>query len=83
MTLIAADTKYVVVGLGLTGVSCVRYLVSRGKHVSVIDSREKPHGLDAFKTEFPTISVYCGGWNQTVLSSADVLVMSPGVALST
>ncbi|WP_196157046.1 UDP-N-acetylmuramoyl-L-alanine--D-glutamate ligase [Reinekea sp. G2M2-21] len=83
MTLIAADTKYVVVGLGLTGVSCVRYLVSRGKHVSVIDSREKPHGLDAFKTEFPTIDVHCGDFSPAVLSSADVLVMSPGVALNT
>jgi len=83
MTIIAADNKYVVVGLGMTGVSCVRYLQSRNKHVMVVDSRERPPGLDSFKSLYPDVNVYCGGFDQSVLNAANVLVMSPGVPLHT
>lgn len=83
MNLIAADTHYLVVGLGLTGLSCVRYLAAQGKLVSVIDSRACPPGLDALSQTYPDVSVYLDGFDADVLASADVLVMSPGVALST
>src|ERR1700722_3588256 len=35
----------VVVGLGKTGASCIRYLVKRGDRVSATDSRRTPPGL--------------------------------------
>lgn len=81
MSMIAADKKYLVVGLGLTGVSCVRYLQRQGKFVEVIDSRDEPPGLDAFVREFPAIKVHLG-LSADVLSTADILVMSPGVPLA-
>lgn len=83
MNLIVADKHYLVVGLGLTGQSCVRYLVAQGKHVSAIDSRETPPGLDKLKAECSQVSFYCGSFDANVLASANVLVMSPGVALAT
>ncbi|WP_320823451.1 UDP-N-acetylmuramoyl-L-alanine--D-glutamate ligase [Reinekea sp.] len=83
MTLIGADTKYLVVGLGLTGLSCVRYLMARGKWVSVTDSRVNPPNLTEVKTQFPDLDVQVGGFNSEIFAQADVLVMSPGVALRT
>lgn len=83
MHIIAADTKYIVVGLGVTGLSCVRYLVCAGKQVAVCDSRENPPGLDILREEFPNIAVHVGSFDVDLLSSADFLVMSPGIALAT
>lgn len=83
MKTIATDKKYLVVGLGLTGVSCVRYLLSKGKDVSVIDSRSAPPSLTKFKEEFPDVDVFLGFEHEEVFNSADVLVMSPGVPLRT
>ncbi|MFQ3231691.1 UDP-N-acetylmuramoyl-L-alanine--D-glutamate ligase [Reinekea sp.] len=83
MTLIAADKHYCVVGLGLTGMSCVRYLAARGKSFSVIDSRINPPGLSEMQLEFPQIEVITGGFNEDFLARATTLVMSPGVALAT
>lgn len=83
MALIAADTHYLVVGLGATGLSCVRFLVAQGKYCSVIDSRQTPPGLAALRADFPHIEVMLGGFDARVMASVDVLVMSPGVPLST
>ena len=83
MKLITADTKYIVVGLGVTGFSCVRYLRSAGKQVEVCDSRQKPPNLHNLQSEFPDVPVRLGDWDSEYLSTADVLVMSPGVPLAT
>lgn len=83
MTIIAADTHYIVVGLGATGLSCVRYLVSCGKKVSVMDSRQTPPNASVVNREFPDVQCFFGGFDSEILSSAQYLVMSPGVALLT
>ncbi|WP_320821872.1 UDP-N-acetylmuramoyl-L-alanine--D-glutamate ligase [Reinekea sp.] len=83
MTLIGADTKYLVVGLGLTGLSCVRFLTARGKWVAVTDSRPNPPNLGEVQNQFPDMEVQVGGFSREMFVQADVLVMSPGVALRT
>ncbi|MDN3650528.1 UDP-N-acetylmuramoyl-L-alanine--D-glutamate ligase [Reinekea marina] len=83
MSLIAADKHYCVVGLGMTGVSCVRYLAARGKSFSVIDSRQNPPGLDEITRDFPDVTVLTGRFDEAFLARANTLVMSPGVALAT
>ncbi|MGD9407778.1 MAG: hypothetical protein PVG05_06765, partial [Gammaproteobacteria bacterium] len=35
----------VVLGLGVTGLSCLRYLSGRGSRLLVADSREQPPGM--------------------------------------
>ena len=73
----------VVVGLGATGLSCVRYLVSQNQPCMVVDSRDNPPGLDQLRKEYPQVKVELGGFNETSLSQAKELMMSPGVSLQT
>lgn len=83
MKAIITDRKVVVVGLGKTGLSCVRYLCSLGKHVIVMDTREEPPGLDVLECDYPNIQKVLGRLDASILSSADEIVLSPGVPLST
>ena len=74
--------KVLVVGLGKTGLSCARFLLKQGFEVAVIDSREKPPGLDAVREELPELPLFLGHFNHPAVHSADSLVVSPGVPLS-
>ncbi|WP_250656831.1 UDP-N-acetylmuramoyl-L-alanine--D-glutamate ligase [Alkalimarinus coralli] len=82
MSLIATDNISIVVGLGITGLSCVRYLLSKGHRVIVVDSRDNPPALDAFKAEYPDVPVCLGPFDAELLSSATQLFVSPGVAIA-
>lgn len=79
--LIAKDNYRVVVGLGMTGLSCARYLSAKKLPFSVVDSRLNPPGLDEFKAEFPDVSLALGEISDETLQGANELVVSPGVAL--
>ena len=81
MQLIATDNKQVVIGLGVTGLSCARYLAANNRSFSVVDSRDNPPGLAAFKTEFPDITLTLGEITEASLADAAELVVSPGVAI--
>jgi UDP-N-acetylmuramoylalanine--D-glutamate ligase len=72
---------YLVVGLGATGLSCVRYLLSQNQFVIVADSRENPPKLAEFKAAFPHIEMHLGKFSQAVFDQADTLIVSPGVSL--
>lgn len=80
-TLLSEHQSAVVVGLGLTGFSCVRYLLARGLHVSVTDSRKVTDYTEQLKTEYPQVDLYLGDLNQHVLNNAGLVVVSPGVPL--
>ncbi len=82
MQLIASDKKQIVVGIGKTGVSCVRYLLRQGANVEVADTRRQPPGLAEFKSEFPDIPLRLGSLDADYLCSADSLVVSPGVSIA-
>jgi len=75
--------RVLVVGLGDTGLSCVRFLHARGVELAVTDSRLAPPGLAVLQQEFPDIGVFVGGFNQEAIDRADVLLLSPGVSLQT
>lgn len=72
----------VIVGLGKTGLSCVRHLVARGESVSVVDSRQAPPMLETLQREYPGVPVHLGGFDARILRQAGRLVMSPGVPLA-
>jgi len=74
--------RALVVGLGITGLSCVRHLVAQDYDVRVVDSRSEPPRLDALKQEFPQVPARCGEFAQTAFEGIDLLVVSPGVAVS-
>ncbi|MEE9452325.1 MAG: UDP-N-acetylmuramoyl-L-alanine--D-glutamate ligase [Gammaproteobacteria bacterium] len=71
----------IVVGLGKTGVSCVRFLVDKGFHVAAVDSRAHPPGLSEFQQTFPQVNISLGNFDIDFLSQADYLVVSPGLSL--
>jgi len=79
--LIATDNRKVVVGLGLTGLSCARYFARKKQSFSMVDSRQQPPGLDDFKNEFPDVPLWLGAISDESLQGAGQLVVSPGVAL--
>ncbi|MBK1721723.1 UDP-N-acetylmuramoyl-L-alanine--D-glutamate ligase [Thiocystis violacea] len=76
------QAKTLVVGLGKTGLSCVRYLRSRGVLAAVTDSRERPPGLDALQADLPEVAVFVGGFEPEVFEAASELVVSPGVPIA-
>lgn len=71
--------SYLIIGLGQTGLSCVRFLVKQGYTVAVMDTREHPPGLATLQTEYPEVIVHVGGLDSHWLQQADVIVISPGV----
>lgn len=74
---------HVVIGLGTTGLSCVRFLTNRKHSVVVMDTRDAPPNLDKFHQQFPNISVYTGkNWPEEILNQATMLVVSPGVSVA-
>jgi len=71
----------IVVGLGKTGFSCVRYLAAQGADFMVVDTRQQPPYLAQLKQQFPDIAVRLGELDAALLSDAERLIMSPGLAL--
>jgi UDP-N-acetylmuramoylalanine--D-glutamate ligase len=71
----------VVVGLGKTGASCVRYLVKRGERVSATDTRRVPPGLEELGELLGSVELRLGGFDLSLLDGASRVLMSPGVSL--
>ena len=71
----------VVVGLGKTGLSCVRYLSKQGLNIAVTDSRLEPSELISFNKEFTSVPAYLGEISENILLAADQIILSPGVSL--
>jgi len=80
--LIASDQRYLVVGLGETGVSVVSHLRAQGKTVAVVDTRERPPNAAWLSEAFPEVPLYCESVPQDCFDSSVTWVVSPGIALS-
>jgi len=72
----------VVVGLGKTGASCVRFLAQRGVPVRATDSRLAPPGLAALGELAGRLDLRLGGFDLSLLDGASRLLVSPGVSLA-
>lgn len=70
-----------VVGLGVTGLSVVRYLSREEIQIVVVDSRMEPPGLEVLKAEFPDVSLCLGVFDEAVFMGASKIIISPGVSL--
>lgn len=81
MALITTDRRTLVVGLGQTGLSCVRYCHAQGRDFAVVDSRANPPGLVALKAEFPQVSFQGGPFNAEQFMGFNELLVSPGISL--
>ena len=68
-----------IIGLGVTGTSCVRYLHDTDE-LSVVDTRVDPPGLALIRLEFPDVALSLGA-RQHDFTDVDRIVVSPGVSL--
>jgi len=71
-----------VVGLGKTGLSVVRYLRALGEAVIVVDSRDIPPGLNILKSDYDDVELHTGTFDVSLFVHAHRIIVSPGVALA-
>jgi UDP-N-acetylmuramoylalanine--D-glutamate ligase len=72
--------KVVIVGLGITGLSCVNYFLAQNVIPKVIDTRLSPSGLEQLDKR---VVYHLGELNIDWLLDADLIIASPGIALAT
>lgn len=82
MSLIVSDRRTLVVGLGKTGLSCVRYLSGLGRAFAVADSRAEPPGIDELRAHWPDVPVHLGPFDPELFAGFDELVVSPGISIA-
>ncbi|AKC31931.1 UDP-N-acetylmuramoyl-L-alanine--D-glutamate ligase [Candidatus Pantoea carbekii] len=70
--------KVVIIGMGLTGLSCVDFFLAKGVIPRIMDTRMSPPGLKKLPKN---IEFYCGGINRRWLLTSDLVIVSPGIAL--
>ncbi|MFQ5586886.1 MAG: UDP-N-acetylmuramoyl-L-alanine--D-glutamate ligase [Thermodesulfobacteriota bacterium] len=73
------DKKVLVVGLGKTGFATARFLVEKGAHVTVTDSKDGETILGVDSLREIGVTIECGGHNADTFLSSDLIVVSPGV----
>jgi UDP-N-acetylmuramoylalanine--D-glutamate ligase len=73
--------KVLVLGLGETGLSCVRWLARHGARLAAADTRAAPPALGAIRAEHPQLRVALGPFEDALLAGVDTVVASPGLAL--
>ena len=75
------NRKVLVLGLGDTGLSSIRWLSRRGARVRAADTREAPPALGAVREAHPDVGITLGPFAETLLAGVDTVVASPGLAL--
>ena len=71
-----------VLGMGETGLSMVKWLVRQGATVRAADSRlEPPHWKEIMETH-PTVKGYKGKFEGKIFDGIEMIAMSPGVPLA-
>ena len=73
--------KTLIVGLGQTGLSCVRYLHGQRQPFMVYDTRDKPPGFATLKADYPAISVYLQHFPEQQWQQVERVFLSPGVSI--
>ena len=76
------EQTVLVLGLGDTGLSMVRWLRGAGATVRVADSRAEPPHLAAMHAEFADIRCDCGPFQASSFDGIDLIALSPGVPLA-
>lgn len=73
--------KFLVVGLGKTGFSCVEFCIKHNFLVAVIDSRDNPPYLKQLQEQYPQVQYSISANENTVIfSDVSEIIISPGVA---
>lgn len=73
--------RVLVIGLGVTGLSVIKFLQKNDIDVAVVDSRDKPPGLSVVEESFRDIAVFTGSFDHAAFEAATHIIVSPGVSL--
>ena len=76
------NKRIVVLGAGLTGLSCVQFLHEQNIPCAVNDSRENAIDLVEFKQLYSDVHLITGHWDKALIASAELLIVSPGIDTS-
>ena len=79
MTLSLFKKRIAVVGLGLSGLATVRFLLNQGVKPVLMDSRSKPAGIEHIAAE-KVDGIYLGEFDANRLAQMDMIVLSPGLS---
>lgn len=71
----------IVVGLGKTGLACVRHFHRRGLRVAAADTRSDPPMAARARREMPELEIRTGALDAGWLSRTGLLVVSPGLSV--
>jgi len=74
-----AKKRIAVVGLGLSGLATVRFLLNLGVKPVLMDSRSKPAGIEQIAAE-KVDGIYLGELDANRLAKMDMIVLSPGLS---
>ena len=74
------NKQVAVLGLGMTGLSSVNFLLQNGYEVTVFDTRKTPPGEDKLSA---TVHLVKGPLDGKLLAKFKLIISSPGIALST
>ena len=69
-------------GLGVSGMSMVRWLINRGATVRAADTRALPPFAEQLRADFPEVELNLGDLAEKTLVGVDVVAISPGVPLA-
>ena len=79
------DKNIVVLGAGMTGLSCMRFLHGQGLSFAVNDSRTQPFAnveeQSQYQHDYPNAKFVFGQWQHSLIVNADIIVTSPGIDL--
>ncbi len=78
--MVIANKKYIVVGLGQTGLSVVHFLNAQGANWCAVDTRDNPPGIDALRSEFPHNDIHTGPLELSYFQGVNEIILSPGLS---
>lgn len=79
MTQSLAKKRIAVVGLGLSGLATVRFLLNLGIKPVLMDSRSKPAGIESIAAD-KVDGIYLGELDANRLAKMDMIILSPGLS---
>jgi UDP-N-acetylmuramoylalanine--D-glutamate ligase len=77
-----ADKRWLVLGLGDTGLSLSRWLLRHGAKVRVADTRDNPPHAAKLGRDFPSVDLISGPYQLSTFADIDGIAISPGVPMS-
>lgn len=83
MNSVQQHQQYLVLGLGHSGLSALRWLRTQGLAVRVADSRLAPPNLATVQQQMPELEIHLGEFHDGLLDDVQCVVISPGLSLQT